>query len=231
MAQYVQEIMNPELFSVRDGEEAGEITSYLLALGISSAPVLDDEHRPVGFVSFRDLISAPDEATVAQVMSSPVDVVPADATIDVAAELLAGQDRHHTVAVDGEGRAVGFVSVMDVMRAMLGHPFRHPSGFPHCDGVTGLTWTDPQILEETTITMVEGGPGLYMLVLSQPGQRDRVVWSEASADVRTRLFDILLTPKVAPPHIAIYIGKPELVFRVARAPSSRALLERLRRVS
>ena len=59
MAVHVREIMNHELFGVRAEERVADVRHYLVELGVSAAPVLDDTNRPIGFVSLRDP-AAPD---------------------------------------------------------------------------------------------------------------------------------------------------------------------------
>lgn len=227
MAKLVREIMNPELFSVREHEQAEDVMRYLTALGITAAPVLDAKHVPIGFVSLRDFLRHGDTSTVGEIMSFPVDVVDADATVEDAADRLIEHNRHHLPVVDAYGRAIGFVSLLDIVRALRGHPVQHPETFPHHDPVTGLTWCDPLRFDDEAVMRSPAGPGIYVLVRSIPHHRDRAVWSEASPQVRTRLRELLHTPMSAPPHLVDAIEQRQLLVRFAAAPSSRALYEKI----
>lgn len=228
MAKFVREIMNPELFSVREHEDTQPVLRYLLALGISSAPVLDQNHVPIGFVAFRDLLRKDGSHAVGDVMSRAVDVIDADVSIERAADLLLECGRHHVPVVDQAGRAIGFLSTVDVLRALRGLPPRRPETFPHHDPVTGLTWSDATRFDDDAVMRSPNGPGVYALLRSRPHERDRTVWSEASPHVRSRLRDILHTPLHAPPHLADAIEQRELFVRYAPAPSSRALYDAIR---
>jgi len=227
MAQVVREIMNPELFSVRPEEKAEAVMRYLIALGITGAPVLDAEHYPIGFVSLRDALRAGEDATVVAIMSTPVDVIDAEASIESAAEQLIRDNRHRLPVVGPDGRALGFVSILDVLRALRGHPFHHPETFPHHDLTTGLTWCDPKLLDDEAVMAAPGGPGVFALLWSRPRERDRTVWSEACSNVRDRLRELLHSRLAAPPHLAGPIQSGQLFVRYASAPSARALYRAL----
>lgn len=223
MAKVVREIMNPELFSVRPDEKAQDVMRYLVALGITGAPVLDAAHFPIGFVSLRDALRAQEDVTVGAIMSTPVDVIEDEATIESAAEHLITHHRHRLPVVGHDGRARGFISILDVLRALRGHPFRHPETFPHHDLTTGLTWCDPRLLDDDAVMAAPAAPGVFALLWSRPAERDRTVWSEACANVRDRLRELLHTQLAAPPHLAEPIQSGQLFVRYASAPSARAL--------
>ena len=55
-------------------------------------------------------------------MTSPARSVRADATLAEAARVLAEESLHHVVVIDATGRAVGMLSVLDVLRAVVGLP-------------------------------------------------------------------------------------------------------------
>lgn len=55
MSLLVSDVMNPEIFHLRAGDSAEDALHGLLAFGIAGAPVLDEEGRPIGMVSLREL--------------------------------------------------------------------------------------------------------------------------------------------------------------------------------
>jgi CBS domain-containing protein len=230
MAFEVAEIMNKELFSVRAEEASGDVIGYLLALGVSAAPVLDGSSRPIGFVALRDLVEAGPGSPVFAVMSSPTDVIATHASIRAAADLMARRSRHHLVCVDVDGRAVGFVSLLDVVRGLIGAPVCHPESFPHYDPQSGLSWTDPIRLAFGTVSFAPVGPGLIVLVDGHPGRPDRVVWSEASDDVRARLQELVSRPGAAPSEVRDAAIAGHLWFRAASCAlrSAKAMAQDLR---
>jgi CBS domain-containing protein len=213
MARTVDEIMNRELFSVRPDEPVDRVRSYILALGITGAPVVDGHGRPVGMLSLRDAAGSPAGSTAAERMSSPATTVSIHAPIDEAARLVVDSRRHRLVVVDDAGRAVGVVSAVDIVAALLGRPVAHPDAFPHFDRTTGLTWTDDTPLELDRVEIAPEGPGLLVLVRGGVGQRERIVWAESTHEMRTRLIDLLSLPQS--PTLQAILDRGGLRFRAA----------------
>lgn len=216
MAVLVEEIMNRELFTVRPGDTAGLALRCLLLLGITGAPVVDENHRPVGMISVRDFVGRKAGETVRERMSVPVVSALAKTSIQEAGRLLAESGYHRLVAVDADGKAVGMVSSLDVVRGLLGLPAAHPATFPHYDKRTGLTWTEDRILSFERVEAAPDDPGLLVLVLGGAGVHERIVWAEASVNVRGRLIEMLAQPSAQPSHLVAWLGRPELRFRTAK---------------
>lgn len=124
MKARVADIMNPKLLYIREGDRLSMVRSKILAFGVTAVPVLDEDHRPVGIVSLRDFES--DEPVQA---SSPVRVLRSDMSVVDAARILANSGMHHLVVVDDHGVAVGMVSAVDFVRALVGLPSVHPQAF------------------------------------------------------------------------------------------------------
>jgi len=194
MASTVKEIMNRELFSVRSTDTAADALDGLLAFGIYGAPALDSGQRPIGVVSLRDLITR-QGPRVTDHMSSPAVVVRAEARISDAAKLIGETGYRRLVVIDDDGRAVGMLSAVDVIRGLVGLPVQHPGAFPHFDATTVLPWTDDAVLTEDMVEVAPDGPGLLVLIHSIPGAPDVVVWAESTHNVQTRLLDLLSLPQ------------------------------------
>jgi CBS-domain-containing membrane protein len=126
MAKTVADIMNSKLLYIRDGDRVALARRHIIDFGVTAVPVLDETHRPVGVVSLRDL--AADEGDRFQ-PSGKVETVKATASLEEGARQLAESDYHHLVVVDDKGVAVGMVSSLDFVRAMIGLPPRHPQKF------------------------------------------------------------------------------------------------------
>lgn len=216
MPKQVKEIMNRELFSLRIQDGTDDALGYIIGLGITAAPVLDEAKKPIGVASFRDLLRAPSPSTVAQRMTVPAVTVGADASIEDAARVLAERGVHRVVVVDAEGRAVGVASSLDVIRGLLGLPASHPSAFPHWDKGHGVSWCDDTLLELDRLDVAPDGPGVLVLIRGGRGVEERVVWAESAHNVRTRLYDLLSRPQDEQPMLkrilASYAG---LRFRAA----------------
>jgi len=235
MAQTVSEIMNPELFGIRPTDLADQAVRHLLALGVSGAPVLDQEGRPLGVASVGDLLREDAGLTAADRMTSPPAVVAKDASLAQAASQMAETGYGRLVVVDAGGKAVGLVSAIDVLRALTGAPVRHPDSFPHYDRTSGLTWTDDTALDLDRVQASPDGPGLLLLVHGGAQQPEIPVWAEACANVRTRLLDMLSTPQGDRPALLLWLQRGNLRFRAAAEPDSerrrfalRALQTRIR---
>ena len=121
----VRDIMNSKLLYLRDGDRASLARRYILDFGVTAVPVLDETHRPVGIVSLRDLEREGDDV---QPKGDVVCVKDSD-DVAAAARALAETEFHHLVVVDDKGVAVGMVSSVDFVRALLGMPARHPKAF------------------------------------------------------------------------------------------------------
>lgn len=227
MAHTALEIMNPDLFTFRGTETASDAVHYLVALGVTAAPVLDDARQPIGFVSLHDALRAGSDELVPRFMTTPPDTIASDTTLEPLADRMCDHGRHHHVCVDEAGRAVGMVSVLDVLRGLRGRPVTRPQVFSHYDRATGLTWTDPLRFDPAVLVELPHGPGVFTLTWVAPGEPDRVLWSEVCADLQRRLEEILTVPNMAPPHIAELMRKDGLQLRYALAASALSLREAL----
>jgi len=220
MAKTVQEIMNRELFSLRPNDGTDDALGYIVALGITAAPVLDEEREPIGVASFRDLLPLPAPGKVAERMTVPAITVAESATVEAVAHILAERGVHRVIVVDADGRAVGVASSLDVVRGLLGLPASHPSTFPHWDRVHGVSWTDDLVLEMDRLDAAPNGPGVLVLSTGGRDVPERVVWAEAAHNVRTRLHDIVSRPQEEQPVLRrILDGGASLRFRAAAMDS------------
>ena len=81
--------------------------------------VLDEDGRLVGVMSLRELVAAPEGASVADVMHSEVVAVPASADREEVAKMTSEYDLVAVPVVDGFGRMVGIITVDDVIDAIV----------------------------------------------------------------------------------------------------------------
>lgn len=215
MALLVEEIMNRELFSARPTDRVAELITYFTAFGIGASPVQDPYGRLQGIISLRDLIRADANDTVAEHMSrSPVTIEP-KSTIDEAARLIANTGYHRLPVVDAEQRLVGIVSSLDLVRALVGEPARHPGAFAHFSEDTGLLWSDDVPLDLDRIEAAPESTGVLALVHGGAGKRERIVWAERAENLRRRLLDMLTRPAPENSPLAHWLAQSPVRFRWA----------------
>lgn len=229
MARTVQEIMNRELFAIRPDLPVAQARGVLRSLRVGAAPVLDDTQRPLGVLSVRDLLDA--EGTAGERMTRPAICVDGSTSIEEAARRLAGTSMHHLIVVDGGGAAVGMVSTLDFLRALLGMPAHHPETFPHWDEATHAAWTDDWPLDAEHLGRAPDGPGVLVLVRSSAGESDEHVWVEPCADIRVRIHELADSARQQSPSLARLLALRDLRFRAAAVtdePSRDAIVALLR---
>lgn len=198
MAKTISEIMNAELFFLQPGELVGDALAFLVTMGMSGAPVLDPFGKPLGVVSLADLAGRDADTAVEQWMTSPPMCIGKGSAIEEAGRLMGEAAYHRLIAIDSEGRAVGIVTTLDVVRGLLGMPAPHP--LAHYDAATGLEWSPPLPLELDRIEAAPAARGLFVVVQSEQGEPDQVVWAEGALDVRARLVELLTAPEGLLPH-------------------------------
>lgn len=225
MAATVREIMNREVLSVRPEDGTAQAREALLAMGVSGAPVVDAARTPIGVVSLSDLAAVTEERLVADAMTAPAEVVPVGAPAVQAARLMAQTGRRRLVVVDDQGRLVGMVSALDALRALLGQPVRHPPTFPHFDPATGVNWTDDHRLEMEEVDAAPEGPGVLVLVQGAAGVPERVVWAEATVNLKAKLLDLLSLPQDTEVLRRLLDDRAHLRFRAAVVEDAAARLQ------
>lgn len=213
----VHDIMTRQLFSLWPGDTASEALDYLRMLNIHAAPVLDEQtHEPIGVISIGDLTGELDREKVSDRMSTPARVTIETAAVHEAAHTIAETGLHHLVVVDNDRRAVGFLSVVDVVKALL-HPSEGAEKSPVSVPVAGrLEWSDHQQLSASGLLAAPDGPGVFVLLKVDPGRPEVFTWVEESDNVRQRLAALLTDP---PPRLARFIEADRIRFRAANAES------------
>ena len=130
--------------------------------------------------------------------------------IEVAARRLALADAHHVVVVDSAGVAVGIVSVLDVLRAMLGIPAHHPE--PFRTGTRRRSRRGPTNGRSIKRThrkrlMVPASSSWSVGLI---GEIDAVVWVEACANVRNRIETLTALASSGEPALARLLERHDL---------------------
>lgn len=126
MPQTIADIMSTKLLYISDGDRTSLARAKILEFGVTAVPVLDETHRPVGMVSLRDLSGADGDHYEP---TRNVATMKASLPVTEGAKTLAQGGYHHMVVIDDKGVAVGMVSALDLLRALVGLPPSHPAAF------------------------------------------------------------------------------------------------------
>lgn len=137
----VAEVMTRDALCVNASSSLETLTLLFLERGISGAPVVDGQGKPVGMISKTDLVREtydklgviePSEravglgggfqvrtlpgAVVGDLMTPVAFTVDEDTSISQAAALMAYQQVHRVPVVSAQGKVVGVLSSMDILR-------------------------------------------------------------------------------------------------------------------
>lgn len=125
----VDELMTQDVYCVGEEMLAEELAELFATRKVSGVPVLDETERLVGVVSRSDLLRTSDEeedtprlhperagATASELMNASPVVVREGTTVPQAAAVMAAARVHRVLVVSAEGRVVGVLSAMDVVR-------------------------------------------------------------------------------------------------------------------
>lgn len=123
----VEEVMSSPAWTVRSETPLKVAAEVVSAQGVSGLPVVDADGRPVGVVSEADVLAKErgpgrrpeakaDAVAAGEAMTAPAIIVRREASVKIAAAVMAQYDVHRIPVVDGDGRVVGVVSRADLVR-------------------------------------------------------------------------------------------------------------------
>jgi CBS domain-containing protein len=224
----VDRIMARQLFHCTTDDSAEEALEYLRMLNIHAAPVFEPDQRiPVGMIALSDLTGSLHGVKARDRMSSPVISVLGTAPLSQAAETIARTEFHHLVVTDVDGRAIGFVSAIDVIRAQLGWiPTEVPADDKPPAGLD-LDWSGDESFTKDGLQAAPAGPGVFVLTRITDEHPPSIIWAETNDDLPRRLNDLLDDP---PPRIARILERGRLHFRAASVADAAQRREALRSI-
>jgi len=125
-ASPVAEIMSRETLCVHADMALPTIEEILLSDDLTCVPVVDEEGRPLGMLSRSDLLrfrrargaslGGPLRGVASEAMTQPVLTLNESSTVTQAAALMAFEEIHRLPVVSNDGRVVGVLSSLDVLR-------------------------------------------------------------------------------------------------------------------
>jgi CBS domain-containing protein len=121
----VRDGMSEAILTVGPGHTLREAAKAMHGRNVGAAVVVDPEGQGPGLITERDLLTAigtgrnPDEALVADHLSTNLTFAAPDWSLEQAAETMVRGRFRHLIVVDG-GQLVGVLSMRDIVRAWTG---------------------------------------------------------------------------------------------------------------
>jgi CBS domain-containing protein len=158
----ISEVMHLHPHCVTEQQSVQDLVSLFLDQGISAAPVVDDNGKPIGFISKTDVvreIKGDDTAqrpekdvqfqpwwdadrlsrlTVGEIMTPTLYTFSPTTTVADAVAAMAFEGMHHLPVVADSGKLVGMLSVLDVLDWLARH-----AGYRPADGRHGQIFERP----------------------------------------------------------------------------------------
>jgi len=155
-------VMHTDPYRVTAQQPVRELLALFVDKGISTAPVVDEQGRPIGFVSKTDVVrqlrrpypgERPEDATQVQpwwdaerlsqltvgaIMTPAVYTFSPETTVADATAVMAFEGTHHLPVVDESGALVGMVSALDVLDWMARN-----AGYTPANGKEGQIFERP----------------------------------------------------------------------------------------
>jgi CBS domain-containing protein len=130
MRVHARNIMTERVLAISPETVLPVIAATFVTQGFGGAPVVDESDRVIGFVSEIDLMDAllrddPHETLARDLMSSPPITIDEFAPAEEAMTLLRERGIHHLPVVR-QGRLVGIISPVDVLRYFVSHVLPKP---------------------------------------------------------------------------------------------------------
>jgi CBS domain-containing protein len=198
MARTAAEIMDRDFVYASHGESILELLHHMEERGLSSAPVLDLDGRPLGSATVREIESCHDIEELADHLTRSAVSVNQHTSIEVAARALAERQADSLVLVNEHGVAVGALSALDLLRAVLGlNNTQSVRGKTHVLRAD-LAWSNAEYLELSAAHRAPEAPGLIALSAGADTEAKRPLWAESSLNIRERLDKMLRNPQGDP---------------------------------
>ncbi|WP_437311261.1 CBS domain-containing protein [Sorangium sp. So ce388] len=123
MKGHARNLMTERVIALEQGTPVTDMLQLFANENLSGAPVIDEGHRVVGFVSETDLLGALlrkeyEGMTAADVMSTPPISVDEFMSTDEVMTLLR-ENRIHHLPVVRNGRLVGIITPQDILRYLV----------------------------------------------------------------------------------------------------------------
>ncbi|XP_066349564.1 uncharacterized protein [Miscanthus floridulus] len=119
-AAKLTDVMSRPVQVATPGQRLAEVDAFFAAQQYSGLPVVDDDGRCIGVISYKDKAKAPNgmESTVGEVMSSPAITLTLYKTVLEAAALMLKEKVHRIPVVNEQHYVIGIVTRSDVFQTL-----------------------------------------------------------------------------------------------------------------
>jgi CBS domain len=186
------DVMNRKFFHASPSDTIGVLLQEMAERGLGSVPVLDLEGRPVGVATTGEIERCYDMEELVERLQRTAVCMDQGTPIDVAARTLALHPSCALILLNGSGVAVGALSPLELLRAVLGLEAARPAEKLH-EG--DASWDEAEVLDVASAHRAPESPGIVLLSPGLDASKKRVVWAEASTNMRQRLDQMLREPQ------------------------------------
>jgi CBS domain-containing protein len=191
MTKTATEIMNRNFYFACPSDSVSSVLESMAARGLSRAPVLDLMGRPLGTATAREIEHCHDVGEVASHLRRTTISVPQHTDVETAARVLSESSADELVLTDDHGVAVGALSAMDLLRAVLG---THAAALDVTPPPSGV-WSEAAFLSTDGVHRAPAAPGLLLISHTDDADVRSAVWVESSENVQERLDEMLRMPQ------------------------------------
>ena len=185
------EIMNRSFYAIAPNDAIASVLHEMGERGLGSVPVLDLAGRPRGVATLGEIERCHDGEELTERLTCPAVAMPQGTPADVAARTLGLHQASSLLLVDDQGVVVGSLTALDLLRYVLGlNGIR--SEAVRC-GDEG--WERADFLELGAAHRAPEAPGIILLSSGLDKDARRVVWAEATSNMRERLDEMLRMPQ------------------------------------
>jgi CBS domain-containing protein len=186
------EVMDRNFFYASPRDSIPVLLHEMDERGLASVPVLDLEGRPLGVATTAEIGSCYDVEELTEHLRRPAVCMDENTPVDIAARTLALGSSSSLILVNGAGVAVGALSAMALLRAVLGLSDA-PGSLLRQERDVG--WDAAPLLVLGAVRGATDAPGIILLSPGLDARGRRTVWGEAATNMRERLSQMLCKPQ------------------------------------
>jgi CBS domain-containing protein len=182
------EVMDRNFFYASPSDSIAVLLHEMDERALASVPILDHHGRPLGVATTAEIGSCYDVEELIEHLRRPAVCVDENTPVDIAARTLAMRPSSNLILVNGAGVAVGALSAMALLRALLGlagapGPIRRQE--------RDVGWDAAPLLELEAVHRATDAPGIVLLSPGLDARARRIVWAEAATNMHERLAQML----------------------------------------